>query len=91
MPTLFSQDIMSYLSRQAEETAEEIDLIHQRVDIELKEIQTNYKRRIVASAAVGYISMAFMIALPLAIVLNDLSKLHRKNSKDYIDAISLKE
>lgn len=71
-------DVTSYFESSAEETAQEIFLIRQCVEAELKIIQNEYKRKIVASQAFGYIAIAFMASLPATIILNDLSKLRLK-------------
>ena len=58
----------------------ELQDIFNRTLVEVAVIQKAYRKQIVASQAFGYISMAFMIALPVTIILNDLGKLHHKKS-----------
>ena len=71
---------MNYTLTSKQETDNELQQISYRTEYEVATIQKVYKKEIVASTAFGYISMAFMIALPVTIILNDLGKLHHKRS-----------
>ena len=68
-------DVISYITSQQEYVEQEIQAIYSRTTEEIDNINKVYRKEIVASQAFGFIALAFMIAVPAVILINDLGKL----------------